>query len=208
MKNSILRRGFIYGTGLLFVSVGIVLCVKCRLGVSPISNVPYVLGFVFPVSFGMLTMLFHLINTSIQYILQKKLLNVKVWLQIPVAFLFGFTIDLISHLLSFTADSLLLKVILMLLSIFFTALGMHFMLSMQLVQNPPDGTVRQIALMTKRSIGSIKVSYDLIMVLTSVILSLVFFRQTKGIGLATICSAVLVGRTLSFFQKKIPLSID
>ena len=71
MKNLIYRLG-IYIIGVISVSLGIVLCVKCELGVSPISSIPYVLGYLTPLTFGTLTMLFHFCNSMIQYILEKK----------------------------------------------------------------------------------------------------------------------------------------
>lgn len=52
----ILRSG-VYFAGLLSVSLGIVLCVKCGYGISPISSVPYALEFVVPLSFGTLSWL-------------------------------------------------------------------------------------------------------------------------------------------------------
>lgn len=71
MQKVIYRLG-IYIAGIILVSLGIILCVKCELGVSPISSVPYVLGYVTPLTFGTLTMLFHFCNSMIQYVLEKN----------------------------------------------------------------------------------------------------------------------------------------
>ena len=171
MKNLIYRLG-IYIIGVISVSLGIVLCVKCELGVSPISSVPYVLGYLTPLTFGTLTMLFHFCNSMIQYILEKKLINAKVLLQIPVAFLFGIIIDFFKNIMSFNAEDMIFKIFLMIMSIVCTALGMHLMLSMKLVQNPPDGTVNILA----------------------------FLHDLKGFGIATILSAIFVGKTLTVMK--------
>ena len=37
------KRVFIYLLGIFFVSLGIVLCKKCNLGISPISSITFVL---------------------------------------------------------------------------------------------------------------------------------------------------------------------
>ena len=148
VQKNVYRLG-IYIIGMIFVSLGIVLCVKCELGVSPISSIPYVLGYLTPLTFGTLTMLFHFLNSIVQYILEKRLFNVKVLLQIPVAFLFGVIIDFFKNIMSFQAENLIFKILLMIMSIIFTALGMHFMLSMKIVQNPPDGTVNILAHLLK-----------------------------------------------------------
>ena len=200
MLKIIYRLG-VYIAGMIFVSLGIVLCVKCELGVSPISSVPYVLGYLTPLSFGTLTMLFHLFNSIIQYILEKKLVNIKVLLQVPVAFLFGIIIDFFKNSMSFNAENVIFKIVLMIMSIIFTALGMHFMLSMKLVQNPPDGTVNILAHLLNKNIGTVKVCYDIIMVIISVILGFIFLHDLKGFGIATIFSAIFVGKTLTLMKK-------
>ena len=206
MQKTIYRLG-IYIIGMVLVSLGIVLCVKCELGVSPISSVPYVLSYLTPLTFGTLTMLFHFCNSIIQYILEKKLINVKILLQIPVAFLFGIIIDFFKNIMCFQAEPLILKISLMVMSIIFTALGMHFMLSMKLVQNPPDGTVNILAHLLNKNIGTVKVGYDIFMVIISIIVGIVFLHDLKGFGIATILSAIFVGKTLALIKKYIPLEI-
>ena len=206
MQKVIYRLG-IYIAGIILVSLGIVLCVKCELGVSPISSVPYVLGYVTPLTFGTLTMLFHFCNSMIQYVLEKKLVNIKVLLQVPVALLFGIIIDFFKSMMSFNVKNLMFKILLMIMSIVFTALGMHLMLSMQLVQNPPDGTVNILAGLLNKNIGTVKIFYDILMVAISVILGFIFLHGLKGFGIATIFSAVFVGKTLTLMKKHIRLAI-
>ena len=77
---------------------------------------------------------------------------------------------------------------------------MHLMLSMKLVQNPPDGTVKLIANLLNKNVGTVKVAYDVIMVIFSVILSGIGLHKIIGFGIATICSALFVGRTLTLLQ--------
>lgn len=93
------------------------------------------------------------------------------------------------------------------MSIVFTALGMHLMLSMQLVQNPPDGTVNILAGLLNKNIGTVKIFYDILMVAISVILGFIFLHGLKGFGIATIFSAVFVGKTLTLMKKHIRLAI-
>ena len=196
----------IYFIGILFVSLGIVLCVKCELGVSPISCVPYVMESLTPLTFGTLTMLFHFINSIIQYILEKQRWNIKVLLQIPVAFLFGSTIDLFKNIINLPVENMKFKIIWMIVSIICTAFGMHLMLSMRLVQNPPDGTVDLLACLLHKDVGTVKIFYDILMVLLSVLLGIIFLHHPKGFGAATICSAIFVGKTLTWMRRHIKLN--
>lgn len=152
-------------------------------------------------------MLFHFCNSMIQYVLEKKLVNIKVLLQVPVALLFGIIIDFFKSMMSFNVENLMFKILLMIMSIVFTALGMHLMLSMQLVQNPPDGTVNILAGLLNKNIGTVKIFYDILMVAISVILGFIFLHGLKGFGIATIFSAVFVGKTLTLMKKHIRLAI-
>lgn len=197
------KRIGIYLAGMIFVSLGIVLCAKCGLGVSPISSLPYVFEAIVPVTFGQLTMIFHLINIGLQLLLVKKIWNIRVLLQIPVAVLFGQLIDLLKNMIRIDQTNLLLQYLALILSIFFTALGMVCMIEMDLVQNPPDGLVKLISEKCGAGLGRVKIMYDVTMAVLSGIIGMVFLGKLRGLGIATVVSAVLVGRCVSGMQRGI-----
>lgn len=192
-------RLLIYLAGIVTVSLGIVLCKKCSLGISPISSVPFVLEMAVPLSFGTLTMLFHLANTLMQVAMERRLTG-KLLLQVPVAVVFGQVINLLQRLLAFEASALPCKLLCLALSVFFTALGMIFMLKMALVQNPPDGTVHKISQILGRELGQVKIVYDIFCVLLSVLLSLALLGRAEGFGLATVVSALFVGKLVTWMS--------
>lgn len=193
----------IYLTGMLSVSLGIVLCVKCEMGISPISSWPYVLSYALPLSFGTLTMLFHLLNIILQFILQRRIRDIRIWLQVPVAVIFGRIIDIFQKFVVIDSSFWTYRCLALLLSILFTAFGMVCMINMQLVQNPPDGTVHLLSRKTGIEMGKVKIVYDVIMMSGSVVFSLVAFGKMVGLGIATIASAIFVGKTVSWIQKYI-----
>ncbi|MDO4340212.1 MAG: DUF6198 family protein [Eubacteriales bacterium] len=194
-------RGLIYFAGMWMISAGIVLCVKSDLGVSPISSVPYVLSLASSMTLGTYTMLFHYMNTLFQYITEKKLWNPQVLLQIPIASVFGWMIDFLKSRCTFPVTSLETQILCLVFSIFFTAFGMVFMVNMQLVQNPPDGTVKTISAKCCKEMGKVKIAYDCFMMLLSILLSRILLGRVEGFGAGTICSAFFVGKTLSVLQK-------
>ncbi|MGM9537650.1 MAG: YitT family protein [Candidatus Onthomonas sp.] len=198
-------RIIIYLLGIFLVSLGIVLCKKCNLGISPISSIPYVLEDVVPLTFGNLTTLFHFANIALQMLLARKLLDPKLWLQVPLAFAFGWVIDWISGWVSFDGTVLAWQILALLLSVLFTALGMVCMISMDLIQNPPDGFVHQLSARLGRDLGTVKVCYDVSCVVISVVLGLLFLHTVKGFGVATIVSAIFVGKTVTWLKKLISL---
>lgn len=198
---SLYKRSLIYVIGIFFVSLGIVLCKKCGMGISPISSIPLVLSYATPLSFGILTSLFHFVNTALQMILSKKMRDVKMWLQIPLAFVFGWVIDWLNGMIRLENPVLLLQIVMLIGSVFFTALGMVCMLDMNLIQNPPDGTVRQISILLGKDLGTVKIGYDLVCVISSVLLSIVFLERVEGFGLATIISAIFVGKMIGWIRQ-------
>lgn len=145
-------------------------------------------------------MLFHFANTAAQYVMEKKKWNPAVLLQIPMAFLFGWTIDFLKQALKFPVSNVVMQILCLAGSIFFTALGMLLIFRADFVQNPPDGTVKDISRKIGMETGKVKIIYDCSMCVLSIVLSLVLFRQVKGIGIATIASAILVGRTLTLLK--------
>ena len=192
------KRLLIYFSGIILVSAGIVLCKKCNLGLSPVSSIPFVAEDIIPLSFGTLTMLFHLINITLQSILGRTV-NLKILLQVPIAIIFGQVINLFQLLFNFTADTWYIQLLTLILSVVFTALGMICMIHMQLVQNPPDGLVHLISQKTQLDLGKVKIIYDISCVLISLIISFLCFHEFRGFGIATIVSALAVGKLVSFF---------
>lgn len=189
----------IYGIGIWTVSLGIVLCKKCGLGISPISCIPFVLETVVPLSFGTLTMLFHFANILIQAVL-KRGLDMRLLLQVPIAVLFGWIIDFLQKVIIIDGNRWGARIVALIFSVFFTALGMVFMVNMNLVQNPPDGTVKIISARCGKEFGHVKIYYDLVCVGVTVALGLAFLGRITGIGIATVVSAIFVGKTVSWLK--------
>lgn len=190
-----------YLVGIWIVSLGIVLCKKCGLGISPISCVPLVLTEVVSLTFGTLTMLFHLANTAVQMLVCRRFNSLWLWLQVPLALVFGWTIDFLNAALPVAGTTVVSQVALLVGSVVATAAGMALVLGADLVQNPPDGTVKCLAEKTGREAGRVKVAYDVAMVLMACALGLVCCGRLVGIGVATLVSAVMVGITMGWLQR-------
>lgn len=194
----------VYLTGMIFVSLGIVFCAQCGLGISPISGIPFVLKEVLPLTFGQLTMLFHFVNIGLQMLLLRKITDVKVLLQVPVAFIFGWLIDFFKGLITVDQHSLLLQLSALALSILFTALGMVMMVRMNLVQNPPDGFVKLTSAVFGKEFGRVKIFYDVACVVIAAAIGMICLHTPYGMGIATAASALFVGKTVTLIGKLVP----
>ena len=202
--GSIIKRLFLYIPGLLCVCAGIVFCKKCAMGISPISSIPYVLSLALPLSFGQFTMCFHFVNIGGQMLLQKRI-RLKTSLQILLALAFSFIIDWMDSLLYVNTDFPALQILALAASILFTALGMVLMIKADLIQNPVDGFVKQVSDLFGKSLGQVKVMYDISCVLLSLLLSFLLLHRLEGFGVATIASALFVGRCVNLIRKLLTL---
>lgn len=203
VKTGYIIRVAVYLLGIILVSTGIVFCKKSNLGISPVSSIPYVMELVTPVSFGMWTMIFHFSNTVIQMILIRKINSIYLWLQFLIAFIFGQVIDMLQKLIVIDGSNIGIQIISLILSVLFTAAGMVCMIRMNLVQNPPDGTVKQISQKTGTELGKVKIIYDCLCVLVSAVISVVLTGRIEGFGIATIVSAIFVGKCVTWINRMI-----
>lgn len=195
-----------YLVGIVIQCFGIVLCVKCGLGISPINSIPYVASDLVPLTLGSLSILFYLVNISIELVLGSRQEYGRILAQLPVSFVFGFIIDLWNGLLP-TANNMVAQVLCLAGSVFFTAFGIMIVVRMNIVPDPPTGAIQAIAHALGKEIGSTKVVYDCFCVAFSVLLGLVGMHTLVGFGIATIVSAVCVGRVLALLQGTIGVRI-
>lgn len=197
--TSVFSRILLYLVGAVLLGFGIVLCVKCQMGVSPINSVPYILTYLTPLSLGTLSILFYLVNIALQLILSERKDYISILLQLPVSFLFGFVIDIWGALLPF-AENIVMQIVCLCASLFFTAFGIMLLVTAQLVPDPPTGAVQAISRASKKAMGNIKIIYDSSCVVISLLISLLGTHRIIGFGLATVVSAICVGRILAFLQ--------
>lgn len=129
------------GYGLFFISIlimglGISLVTNSDLGTTAISSVPYVLSFVFPLSFGAFTALMNITFVFIQILLMKKDFPKEQYLQFFSGPILGLSIDLSMYLTSFLrTSSYLLQFIILLIGCTLLALSIVLQLEANVVNN-------------------------------------------------------------------------
>ena len=196
-----LLRILIYCLGLVTVCLGIVLCKKSALGISPISTVPYSLEQAVPLTFGQLTMCFHFFNTVIQLIMNRDRKQIwKLLMQVPVAFAFSVVIDWLGEIIRIDSSVIGWQIASLIVSVPVAALGLLLMVHMDLFQNPPDGTIKAISAHSGKELGTVKNLYDCSCVVLSIIISLALYHRIVGFGVATVVSALGVGRFVRWFS--------
>ena len=197
----IIKRSFIFIFAVFCCGLGIAASTQADLGTTPISTLPYVLTFITPFSFGVTTIVINICFIILQILIQKKDFRKLDYFQVFVAFLFGSFIEFGMYLTEpFKSDIYINKIILLAIGSAILALGVYFEVCANLLYVPGEGLVRAIAF-KKKDFGRIKIIFDIILCILSIIISFIFLHKIQGLREGTILSAILVGSFVCLYQK-------
>ena len=195
-----------FAAGVVINSFGIAFITKAALGTSPISSLPYVLSPAFPLSLGGFSFIMNMLFIAAQFVLLCGVIKPVQLLQIPVNLVFSAAIDLSMSLLGWLEPSgLIARCASLLAGCVILAFGVALEVAPDVLLVPGEGIVRAIACRTRARFGSVKVAFDVTLVLISLALSLLFFHRLNGLGLGTVISALLVGRFVNLYNSRLPL---
>ena len=192
--------------GVLINSFGVALITRAALGTSPISSLPYVLSFRFPVTLGQFTFAMNLFFILGQVLLLRRDFQPIQLLQVAVNAVFSAFIDVSMGLLSWLEiSSLSMAVLVLVLGCAVLAFGISVEVAPRVLMVPGEGIVQAIAAVTGWRFGNVKVGFDAALVSTALVLSLLFFHRLQGLGAGTILSALAVGRFVNLYNRRLPL---
>ena len=191
---SIFSRWLALVVGLFFMGFGVCLIIKSNLGTSPISSVPLILSYIFPLSLGAFTFLLSLLFIFLEIIIAVTDFKSIIFFQLFVGPVFGFFIDICMILFGkINVTYYPSKLFILLLGCIVLSLGIVIQVKANVVMNPGEGLVRAIAKKTNRKFGTIKTLFDSSLVIIAFMLSLLFLHGVNGIREGTIISAIIVG---------------
>lgn len=151
-------------------------------------------------TFGEFTFLLSLVFLLIQVVLLQKEFPRFQYLQVLVGLVFGFFVDFGMLLTSsLCPKSYFEKSMVLLFGSAVLALGVYLQVVANVIINPGEGAVRTIARKMAVRFGSVKVIFDLTLLILAGVLSLLTFKSIKGIREGTIASAILVGSFASAY---------
>ena len=201
-----LSRYLWFLAGVLINSFGVALITRAALGTSPISSLPYVLSFRFPVTLGQFTFAMNLFFILGQVLLLRRDFQPIQLLQVAVNAVFSAFIDVSMGLLSWLEiSSLPMAVLVLVLGCAVLAFGISVEVAPRVLMVPGEGIVQAIAAVTGWRFGNVKVGFDAALVATALVLSLLFFHRLQGLGAGTILSALAVGRFVNLYNRRLPL---
>lgn len=205
----IYKRIVIYILGLFLLSLGITFSILAGIGVSPVSALAYALALITSLSVGVTTVLANILFIIFQAIIQKEVHWKDFFIQLIVAFLFGFFMDVTIWLTQGLpkAHSITLVIIYMIISLIIVSFGLLLYFTSELPTMPYDSLTYVIANTWKLPFGKAKITSDMLNVLISLLLCLLFIHAFGSIGLGTFVAAYGIGKILGVLIHKLQPSI-
>lgn len=195
-------RWLLFLFAIVVQSSGIALVVKSLLGTSPISSLPYVMSFVWPVTLGEATFAVNMIFILIQYLILKKDFTKLHFCQIPGTLVFSLCIDAAMYAFSSVAPEMYLwKMGILLVGTALVALGLALQGIADVLMLAGDGMVYAIVNRFHLEFGKVKTINDVILVSLAAILSYGDLGVIEGVREGTVISAMITGVIARFFLR-------
>lgn len=193
-------RLIIYIAGIIILSFGITLNTKSLLGVSPIISMPYTISVLSGGALGVLTFLFYIAFIFLQFVFLRREFELTRLLQIFISFVTSAFIQLFDYLLPIP-ENMIVRFIILATAIILTGIGAALTVTMRFAPNPADGLADVIGRKSGKDFGFGKNLFDLLSLLFSVSIGLIFGRKIIGIGIGTVLSMIFTGRVIALLQK-------
>ena len=201
--KSLLVRYGISTLGLIVVALGVGLSIKSNLGIAPLSCIPTILNLKFThISVGTFTWAFNLLFIVLQAIILRKDFKWTHVLQVLPILIFGYLVDgaiWLFDALETPATNYGIQIVLCLAAVLLTAVGIRLEVVGQGWILPADSTLNVITQRTHAKFSVVKVIMDVLLVVITVGLALLFFGLFTGNGHTmvvregTLIQAVLTG---------------
>jgi len=173
-----------------------------NLGTTPITSLPFTLGAIFSLSLGTVTFLLNTVFLLAQKLLLWKEFSAHHLIQLPAVLLFSGFIDFSMWLTRpLITPSYVLQVLLCLIGCAVLGFGISLEIVCNATVQPGEGIVIAIAYRTRKMFSSIKVLFDVSMVLSAALLSFLVLHQVVGLREGTVASALMTGLWVRFFSR-------
>lgn len=189
------RRLLLYVLGMNVMAAGIVLSTRAGLGVAAISSAAYAWSQFLGLSFGTANILLYAVFISAEALLLRAF-PPSLLLQIPMALFAGLSSDLFDFLLPAGPDAFAAELPCLLLANITTGVGVYAMTKANLILDPGNAVVATLCTVLRKPFSYLRIRFDASLVLFTAASGLLFAGHIIGIGLGTVISAWLIGRSV------------
>lgn len=177
-------------------SLAVVLMLHSGSGISAISSVPYAFSLVLPrLSLGTWTYLFQGALVLGLMLLRRRFVPAYL-LSFVVGFVFGKLLDLHKAWIDALPATLPLRVLYFVLSYVLLAIGIAVSNRCKMPIVPTDLFPRELAAITGWSYSRIKVTFDVLCLATTALMTVVFLGRLDGLGVGTVLAALTLGKAI------------
>lgn len=192
------RRYLIFGISLLVIALGISIITRSDLGTSPITSVPYVASLNTPLSLGTYFFFFTIFLIILQVIMlgKKGILERKVELlmQFPVALVLSVFTDFGMWITAAWMPELYyVKIVSLVIGCLVLAFGICLEVIADVTMISAEYTIQFATMRLKKDFGTIKICFDVSLVLLAALGSWLFSGRIDGVREGTIIAALITG---------------
>lgn len=209
--KEIAKRYILFIISLFFAAIGVAVTKHGELGVSPISSVANVLSCKYTaLSLGWWLIIWNCILILGQIVIRRKEFELVQLLQIPLSFLFGYFTDFGMWCVSFIpADVYIVRLFCVIGGVVILGFGISLAVIANVIMNSGEAFVKAVSDKSGKEFGNIKIAFDVICVILSLLLSVIFFQgKIVGTREGTVISALLTGVVVKLFTKVLKTPVE
>mgnify|MGYP004607810233 FL=1 len=201
MKTNVAEKITLRGELALIIAViinsfGVVLMLYSGSGISAISSVPYAFSEVFPkLTLGTWTYIFQGLLVLSLMILRKRFVPTYLF-SFVVGFFFGILVDVHEAWISILPQTLPLRVLYFCISYLVIGIGIALSNRCKMPIVPTDLFPRELSAIIKVPYSKVKISFDVICLAVTFVMTYCFLGHIKGLGIGTVLAAFTLGKTI------------
>lgn len=183
--------------------MGVAFSTKAGLGTSPVASVPYSVSLVSDLlTFGGWLNLLSVIQIITQIVVMKFKCNyIEIAIQTVLAFVYGYLTNFSCFLIKdLTAGTYPVQFVYMLIGCFVLALGIWIQVKGNVAMLPGEAMNRAISIRSGKRYENIKILFDVIYIVVSALICLLFLHKLQGVREGSIIAAVLVGNIIKLYE--------
>ncbi len=190
--------------GIIITSFGASITIKVGIGIGAYDAVALSISYITNIKVGTIAIFANILCILGQLLLERKNFKPIQFLQVGLVLLQGTLINFLVYqmLANFEISNYIMKVICLAGGYFVIAFGISIIIQSDIIRNPLEGVCQVIADKINKPMGRLRQSWDIIFIILSVALTLIFkvdFTLREG----TIVGMIIFGPALDFFRKPV-----
>ena len=204
-RSETIKRFLFMIIGLIVTALGLAVCVRANLGISPITTLAFALNKAFPaLTLGTYVFFQHIVFFILTVVLLRKDFKPFQLLQLPCSFLFGYFVDFWEILLrNLSLNSYITRILLLLIGCVIVALGFSMSYTSRVALEANTAFLNALSQRTGKPYSTLKTLTDVIIVIMAAVVALIFLHTIVGIREGTVIAALIVGPIAGFFNRRL-----